>query len=86
MGEAHGAQVTMSLRETEGRAAGSQNISTHRGLVTLLVTQHPMVSGAGPEGDTGAAPGTCVTTLTPTLGRLAWPSWDNVMMTSYVMT
>ena len=73
IGVAQGAQVTMSLRETEGRAAGSQNISTHRGLVTLLATQHPMVSVSG-AGDTAEAPATWVTTFTPTLGRLAWPS------------
>ena len=73
IGVAQGAQVTMSLRDTEGRAAGSQNICTHRGLVTLLATQHPMVSVSG-AGDTAEAPGTWVTTFTPTLGRLAWPS------------
>ena len=73
IGVAQGAQVTMSARETEGRALGSQNISTHRGLVTLLVTQHAMVSWSG-AGDTAETPGTWVTTFTPTLGRLDWPS------------
>ena len=57
IGVAQGAQVTMSLRDTEGRAAGSQNIWTHRGLVTLLAMQHPIVSLSG-AGDTLEAPGT----------------------------
>ena len=57
IGVAQGAQVTMSLRDTEGRAAGSQNIWTHWGLVTLLAMQHPMVSESG-DGDTLEAPDT----------------------------
>ena len=57
IGVAQGAQVTMSLRDTEGRAAGSQNIWTHSGLVTLLAMQHPIVSLSG-AGDTLEASGT----------------------------
>ena len=57
IGVAQGAQVTMSLRDTEGRAAGSQNIWTHLVLVTLLAMQHPIVSLSG-AGDTLEAPGT----------------------------
>ena len=57
IGVAQGAQVTMSLRDTEGRAAGSQNIWTHLVLVTLLAMQHPMVS-LSEAGDTLDAPGT----------------------------
>ena len=49
MGVAQGAQVTMSLRDTEGRAAGSQNIWTHLVLVTLLAMHHPIVSCHGLE-------------------------------------
>ena len=50
------AQVTMLLRETESRAVWSQNLSTHRGLVTLLATQHLMLSVSGNR-EYGRGPG-----------------------------
>ena len=46
----------MLLRETESRAAWSQNLSTHQGLVTLLAMQHLMLSVSGNR-EYGRGPG-----------------------------